>query len=129
MVGRRRRVPNDNEIEVRKRDLRDIEMDDLRRQAQQLQHRLELYENQEHDEIHHESHDEEEVNPFHQALSDLSSKEASPRRQPRRKQGFQPDYDIKVDIPKFKGRIQRNEFIDWLNTVERVFDYNDVSDS
>ena len=58
----------------------------------------------------------------------MSSEKASPRRHPRRKQGFQRDYDIKVDIPEFEGRIQGDEFIDWLNTVERVFDYKDVSD-
>lgn len=106
MAGRRRRVPNDNEAGGRERDLRDIEMDDLRRQVQQLQQRLEHYENQEHDEIHHESQNEEEINPFHQALSESSSEEAAPRHQPRRRQGFQRDYDIKVDIPEFEGRIQ-----------------------
>ena len=73
MAGRRRRVPNDDEAGGRERDLRDIEMDDLRRQVQQLQQRLERYENQEHDEIHHESQNEEEINPFHQALSESSS--------------------------------------------------------
>jgi hypothetical protein len=31
-----------------------------------------------------------------------------------------------VDIPKFEGRMQPNEFIDWLNTIERIFDYKDV---
>jgi hypothetical protein len=33
-----------------------------------------------------------------------------------------------VDIPGFEGRMQLDEFIDWLNTIERIFDYKDVPD-
>jgi hypothetical protein len=33
-----------------------------------------------------------------------------------------------VDIPKFEGRMQPDEFIDWFNTIERIFDYKDVPD-
>ena len=39
---------------------------------------------------------------------------------------FRPSFDVKVDIPEFEGKMQPEEFIDWLNTVERVFDYKDV---
>uniref|UniRef100_A0A251TRQ2 RNA-directed DNA polymerase n=1 Tax=Helianthus annuus TaxID=4232 RepID=A0A251TRQ2_HELAN len=35
---------------------------------------------------------------------------------------------IKVEIPEFDGRAQPDEFIDWLSTVERVFDLKDISD-
>jgi hypothetical protein len=31
-----------------------------------------------------------------------------------------------VNIPEFEGRMQPNEFIDWLNTIERIFDYKDI---
>jgi hypothetical protein len=31
-----------------------------------------------------------------------------------------------VDIPEFEGRMQLDEFIDWVNTIEQVFDYKDV---
>ncbi|KAJ0566766.1 putative transcription factor interactor and regulator CCHC(Zn) family [Helianthus annuus] len=31
--------------------------------------------------------------------------------------------DIKVDIPEYDGRLDPDEFIEWLRTVERVFDY------
>ena len=29
--------------------------------------------------------------------------------------------DIKVDIPNFEGKLHPDEFVDWLQTVERVF--------
>lgn len=31
--------------------------------------------------------------------------------------------DIKVDIPEYNGKLDPDEFIEWLRTVERVFDY------
>jgi len=34
--------------------------------------------------------------------------------------------DIKVDIPYFEGKIQPDEFVDWLQNVERVFEYKEV---
>nr|GEZ89911.1 hypothetical protein [Tanacetum cinerariifolium] len=32
---------------------------------------------------------------------------------------------IKVEIPEFSGTLKAEEFIDWLNTVERVFEFKD----
>jgi len=34
--------------------------------------------------------------------------------------------DSKVDIPKFEGQLVPDLFLDWLRTVERVFDYKDI---
>ncbi|KAK1425775.1 hypothetical protein QVD17_21133 [Tagetes erecta] len=36
--------------------------------------------------------------------------------------------DIKVDIPEYEGRLDSDEFVEWLNTVERVFDYKQTSE-
>ncbi|VFQ80058.1 unnamed protein product, partial [Cuscuta campestris] len=36
--------------------------------------------------------------------------------------------DFKVDIPAFEGKNDPDEFLEWLETVERVFDFKDVSD-
>jgi len=36
--------------------------------------------------------------------------------------------DFRVDIPEFEGKLDPEEFLDWLSTVERVFDYKDVPD-
>ena len=38
------------------------------------------------------------------------------------------DYNFKVEIPEFQGSLELKDFIDWLNTVERVFDYYEVMD-
>jgi len=34
--------------------------------------------------------------------------------------------DLKAEISKFKGQRNPNDLLDWLNTVERVFEYKDV---
>ncbi|KAF7127640.1 hypothetical protein RHSIM_Rhsim11G0031100 [Rhododendron simsii] len=71
MAGRRRKQ-NVDEPQARERDLRDVEVDDLRRQL-----RLQRYETLERDDSRHgsedEASDEEEVNPFHHASSHASS--------------------------------------------------------
>ena len=39
--------------------------------------------------------------------------------------------DFKVEIPEFEGQLKLlnpDEFIDWMNTVERVFEYKDIPD-
>ena len=36
--------------------------------------------------------------------------------------------DFKVDIPEFEGQLDPDHFIDWLQTVERVFEYKDIPD-
>ena len=36
--------------------------------------------------------------------------------------------DFKVEIPKFKGQLNPDDFLDWLSTVERVFKYKDMLD-
>ncbi|VFQ85558.1 unnamed protein product [Cuscuta campestris] len=36
--------------------------------------------------------------------------------------------DFKVDIPIFEGKSDPDEFLEWLETVERVFDFKEVSD-
>ncbi|XP_065620600.1 uncharacterized protein LOC136063732 [Quercus suber] len=38
------------------------------------------------------------------------------------------DYNFKVEIPEFQGSLKPEDFVDWLNTVERVFDYYEVID-
>lgn len=36
---------------------------------------------------------------------------------------------MKVDIPEFKRKMQLDDFIDWLTTVERIFDFKDVPEN
>ena len=39
---------------------------------------------------------------------------------------LQRSYDIKVDIPEFVWKMQPDNFIDWLTTIEWVFNFKDV---
>ena len=36
--------------------------------------------------------------------------------------------NFKLEIPEFHGSLQAEEFIDWLNTIERVFNLKEVPD-
>lgn len=36
--------------------------------------------------------------------------------------------DIKVDIPEYDGRLDPDEFVEWIRTVERVFDYRQTTE-
>ncbi|GJV96512.1 hypothetical protein Tco_1548089 [Tanacetum coccineum] len=35
---------------------------------------------------------------------------------------------LKIEIPEFTGKVHPDDFIYWLNTVERVFDVRDILD-
>ncbi|KAK9210956.1 hypothetical protein WN943_000329 [Citrus x changshan-huyou] len=80
---------------VRERDLGDIERDDLRRQVEHLQQRLQHLE---------------------------GTREAAPNGSSEEEGSINDG----VEIPEFEGRMQPEEFVDWLNTVERIFEYRDV---
>jgi len=36
--------------------------------------------------------------------------------------------DFRVEIPEYEGKLDPEEFLDWLHTVERVFKYKDISE-
>ena len=36
---------------------------------------------------------------------------------------------MKVEIPEFAGKAQPDDFIEWLSTVEHVFDMRDIPES
>uniref|UniRef100_A0A2N9IPN9 CCHC-type domain-containing protein n=1 Tax=Fagus sylvatica TaxID=28930 RepID=A0A2N9IPN9_FAGSY len=72
-----------------------FEMNELRRQLQELQQRLEQYENQGRGARHHDSEIDDE-NPFHHAHSHSSGGSTPPH--PRFLRNLQPGFDMKVDI-------------------------------
>nr|GFA33815.1 hypothetical protein CTI12_AA617250 [Tanacetum cinerariifolium] len=45
----------------------------------------------------------------------------------KEKSGWYPN-DIKVDIPEYDGKLDPDEFIEWLRMVERVFDYKQTTE-
>ncbi|PWA85827.1 hypothetical protein CTI12_AA145160 [Artemisia annua] len=46
----------------------------------------------------------------------------------RRGAGSWHPNDIKVDIPEYDGKLDPDEFVEWLRTVERVFDYKQTTE-
>ncbi|KAH9763891.1 hypothetical protein KPL70_001325 [Citrus sinensis] len=118
------------EPRVRERDLGDIERDDLRRQVEQLHQRLQHLEGTREAAPNGSSEEEGSINdgvdynPFYQEQSS-NSEFSSRSRIHRRHDSYQP-FDFKVEVPEFEGRMQPEEFVDWLNTVERIFEYKDV---
>nr|GEU60052.1 hypothetical protein [Tanacetum cinerariifolium] len=70
---------------------------------------------------------DEDENPFHSNHdSKYADEEAQHHNQNNRNNRYRRPLDLKADIHVFEGKIQPDEFIDWLNTVERIFDYQDV---
>ena len=74
--------------------------------------------------------------PDQEARSRLEEEESHPRGsssegeeegRPFRPRGGN-NLDFKVDIPEFEGHLDPDLFLDWLRTVERVFDFKDVPD-
>ena len=53
--------------------------------------------------------------------------EEEPRRTPRRewRTPSNPN-DFRVELPEFEGKLDPDEFLEWLSTVERIFDYKEV---
>ena len=66
-------------------------------------------------------------NPFYRAPSRSFSGSTPPH--PHHLKNLQRGYDIKVDIPKFEGKMQPDDFINWLTTIERIFDFKDVPEN
>ena len=64
--------------------------------------------------------EEGDSNPFAS-----SSDEDRPRAR-RNQRNSNPSLDFRVEIPEFEGRLDPDEFLEWLQTVERVFEYKDV---
>ncbi|VFQ90422.1 unnamed protein product [Cuscuta campestris] len=62
-----------------------------------------------------ESEEDEEVRP--EANSSNTTREENHERGAT---------DFKVDIPTFEGKNGSDDFLEWLETVERVFDFKDV---
>lgn len=95
-------------------------MEEMRRIIEQLQRRLERYERQTppRREAHHADEEEEDINPLHN--EDDSSDDAYPRRRQRYHRGREAD--VKIVVPEFDRKMQGDVFLDWLYTVERIFE-------
>jgi len=59
--------------------------------------------------------------------SEGSSIARSSPRHPRR--GRRPSSHFnafKVEIPEFEGKLDPDDFLEWMQTVERIFDYKEI---
>ena len=73
-----------------------------------------------HSRTHVDSDESEREEKSYHANS--SYEEDFPRRQESSLGNF------RVDIPEFEGQLDPDHFLDWLQTVERVFEYKDVGE-
>ena len=64
------------------------------------------------------------LNPERSPLSSPSESSRGTRRTTRRPR--EAHFGFKVDIPKFEGKLDPDLFLEWLRTVEKVFDYKEI---
>ncbi|VFR02798.1 unnamed protein product [Cuscuta campestris] len=82
----------------------------------ELTRRLAVRDLEDHEESDHGSRSSFE-NPYHR----------EPRgRDFRVRDDYRGRLGFKVEIPSFSGTLQADDFIDWLNEVDRIFEYKDV---
>ncbi|GJR41321.1 reverse transcriptase domain-containing protein [Tanacetum coccineum] len=75
----------------------------------------------------------EDVNPFGGGKPRYRDRRYHPRRNDHavdRDDSYRDDpirgMELKIEIPEFTGKVHTDDFIDWLSTVERVFDVRDI---
>jgi len=67
--------------------------------------------------------EEEEEEPH---FNGSSSEDVSPRSHRRGRRQSTNYNDFKVDNLEFEGKLDPDDFIEWLQTVERIFDYKEI---
>ncbi|XP_061364670.1 uncharacterized protein LOC133308096 [Gastrolobium bilobum] len=105
-------------------DARDAEIEENDRRIQELEQLLaeaQLHGSEGRQESELSSPEEEEdENPFWNR--------EIPRRGRTGDQPFTSNFGMKIEIPEFEGSTHPDVFIDWLHTVERVFDLKNLTD-
>jgi len=67
---------------------------------------------------------EEESNMFGASSGEVEERRPSGQH----REGERSYNDFKLYIPKFEGQLDPNLFLDWLQNIERIFEYKDVLD-
>ncbi|KAJ0800640.1 putative nucleotidyltransferase, Ribonuclease H [Helianthus annuus] len=129
------------------RDPRDIEIDRLRQRIRELEVNPFARYVPQHSNSHTPSvdaaYDEHEDDGFDNYFADRPQHPPSPphRRQspPRRRHRTPPpppnqladplrSLGLRTEIPEFEGKLLPDDFLDWIQTVERIFDLRDIPD-
>ncbi|XP_057747483.1 uncharacterized protein LOC130966679 [Arachis stenosperma] len=92
----------------KRRTTQENEMEELCRQVKELQEQI-------------AKHEAAQNNHGRQSDDNLSTQRARHNMTHKVK-----DLGIKIDVFEFEGRLQPDDFIDWLCTVERVFELKDI---
>ena len=66
---------------------------------------------------------EEDIESQHSGFEREEEQRRTPRREWRTPSN--PN-DFRVELPEFEGKLDPDEFLEWLSTVERIFDYKEV---
>ncbi|XP_035843362.1 uncharacterized protein LOC110889155 [Helianthus annuus] len=112
------------------RDPRDTELDRFRDRIRDLEFENEYLRNQEQrrddertrtDSVVWDDYDHHD--DFHNVFARQQRRQPSPQRPP-----IDPlrALGLRTEIPAFEGRLHADDFLDWLQTVDRVFDLRDI---
>ncbi|GAV81831.1 hypothetical protein CFOL_v3_25284 [Cephalotus follicularis] len=64
----------------------------------------------------------------HELESNDDESDEGSRGRRRRPRPDDNDRGLQLDVSEFKGNLNPDDFIDWLNAIERVFDYEEYSE-
>ena len=71
---------------------------------------------------------EDEGNVSSNLLSSSNEGEQLHRRSRRWQKPSTNSNDFRVEIAKFEGKLDPNEFIEWLSTVKQIFEYEEIQE-
>nr|GFA93851.1 reverse transcriptase domain-containing protein [Tanacetum cinerariifolium] len=100
--------------DVEQRDPYDIEIECLQQRIRDLEIQREIHDDET---LSNPSDWYDEENPFGARRQNLHGTNHDDHLR---------NFRMKIDIPEFVGKAHLDEFIDWLSTVERIFDLRDV---
>ncbi|KAE8676151.1 putative CCCH-type zinc finger family protein [Hibiscus syriacus] len=120
--GRREQVPNE-EAQRRDRSVQDVMIADLQRQVAELTQRLAAHDLEDREASDHDTNSTFE-NPYH----NRAGFRGAGFREHRGREERHGDLGFRVDLPEFSGTLQAEGFVDWINEVERIFEYKEVPD-